>query len=401
MKYKSGKKMSQMYSKHKVIVAGAGGIGRAVALILAERPELDTDIFIGDLNLEASKSVAEWVISGTSTLSVVEGFQIPLKGETEEMSYIFGSADIILDCLPGSEAPRLATLAMKYKLHYVNLTEYVKETSQILEMAKNADTGFILQTGLAPGYINVLAHSLYKQFVSRYGTDVDSVEMKVGALTKTAKSPHYYGFTWSPIGVATEYVKDSIVIQEGRKCRVPALSQTTELILDGVLYEDDFTSGGAADLPDYFEGKVHSLSYKTIRYPGHYAWVKKLVSELTAEDSLESELLSKMEKSVPHVEDDFIIYYASITGRDHQGVLHMIEKCNRIEAMKIGNYKLKAIQVSTAVPMLESARMLLSGKYKGTILQSQIDVDDFLNGPFVQMVYGNRKSSERYKADLV
>ena len=38
--------MSQMYSKHKVIVAGAGGIGRAVALILAERPELDTDIFI-------------------------------------------------------------------------------------------------------------------------------------------------------------------------------------------------------------------------------------------------------------------------------------------------------------------------------------------------------------------
>ena len=91
--------MSQMYSKHKVIVAGAGGIGRAVALILAERPELDTDIFIGDLNLEASKSVAEWVIAGTSTLSVVEGFQIPLKGETEEMSYIFGSADIILPAI--------------------------------------------------------------------------------------------------------------------------------------------------------------------------------------------------------------------------------------------------------------------------------------------------------------
>ncbi|MBK9377720.1 MAG: hypothetical protein IPM86_05445 [Saprospiraceae bacterium] len=129
--------------------------------------------------------------------------------------------------------------------------------------------------------------------------------------------------------------------------------------------------------------------------------MKKLVSELTVEDSPESQLLSKMEKSVPHVEDDFIIYYASITGRDPQGVLHMIEKCNRIDAMKIGNFKLKAIQVSTAVPMLESARMLLSGKYKGTILQSQLDVDDFLNGPFVQMVYGNRKSSERYKADLV
>ena len=35
-------------------------------------------------------------------------------------------------------------------MHYVNLTEYVKETKEIQEIAKDAETGFALQCGLAP-----------------------------------------------------------------------------------------------------------------------------------------------------------------------------------------------------------------------------------------------------------
>jgi saccharopine dehydrogenase-like NADP-dependent oxidoreductase len=60
----------------------------------------------------------------------------------------------ILDCLPGSQAPRIAEFAKDYELHYANLTEYVAETEKIKTLAKDATTGFILQTGLAPGYID-------------------------------------------------------------------------------------------------------------------------------------------------------------------------------------------------------------------------------------------------------
>jgi len=35
-------------------------------------------------------------------------------------------------------------------MHYANLTEYVAETDEITAFAKNAETGFVLQTGLAP-----------------------------------------------------------------------------------------------------------------------------------------------------------------------------------------------------------------------------------------------------------
>jgi saccharopine dehydrogenase-like NADP-dependent oxidoreductase len=383
-----------MYIKHKVIIAGAGGIGRAAGLILAEQPDFDCEIFLGDINFEIATEAAAWIQSGASSLVQIETFEM-IPGISEHMEYVFKSADIILDCLPGSESPRMAQFAKQYQLHYVNLTEYVKETNEILEIAKNAETGFILQSGLAPGYVNVLANHLYKEFVNEYGDQqVEHISMKVGALTQMTRFPHFYGFTWSPIGVATEYVKEAIVIRDGKKVSIPSLSETTALIIDGIQYEDDFTSGGAADLPDYFSGRVRHLDYKTIRYPGHYHWVREQLSDIKQTENKESVLLQKMMEQIPQAEDDIIILYISILGYDKTNVLRIKEKSIRIEPTYVGSHKLKAIQTATAAPMLEAARMLLTGKYKGPMLQSQINTAEFLNGTFVQTVYNQRKQKE-------
>jgi saccharopine dehydrogenase-like NADP-dependent oxidoreductase len=80
----------------------------------------------------------------------VKPFHFAEEGLTEEMIAILRQGDIILDCLPGSQAPRIAEFAKDYELHYANLTEYVAETEKIKTLAKDATTGFILQTGLAP-----------------------------------------------------------------------------------------------------------------------------------------------------------------------------------------------------------------------------------------------------------
>lgn len=381
-----------MYDKHKIIIAGAGGIGRAAGLMLADQHDFDCDIFIGDSDETLAAHVADWITKGTASLVHVEPFKIHTSECTDLMDYVFKSGDIILDCLPGSQAPRLATFALKYKLHYVNLTEYVAETKQIMELAANADTGFILQAGLAPGYINILAHHLYKTFVKEIGSTVHHIEMKVGALTKTTSEPHYYGFTWSPIGVATEYVKDAIVLKNGEICSIPALSDTKKLLIDGVVYEDDYTSGGAADLPDFFKGKVEHLDYKTIRYPGHYAWVKQLLENIPDDEARADKLLSKMSEIIPFNDVDTIILYVSVKGKNKAGQLHIMERHMQIDPIKYGNHLLKAIQVTTAAPLLECARMLLSNKYKGVILQSQIETEEFLDGMFITQVYNNKKA---------
>lgn len=377
-----------MQKKHHIAIVGAGGIGRAVGLILAESEQLHTQIYIGDLYEETANDAVQWIEEGCELIGAAIPFVMSKDGANDEMRKIFHDCDIVLDCLPGSQAPRIAGMAKEYNMHYANLTEYVKETNDIIEIAKGANQGFVLQTGLAPGFINILGNQLYQQFCSEYQVEkVKEVSMKVGALTRHAEAPHFYGFTWSPIGVATEYLKDCIVVRNGKKRLLPALSERATIIIDGITYEDNLTSGGAADLPDYLEGKVENLDYKTLRYPGHYQWVANTVAKIPDSEDRARKLQEVMQENIPSVEDDIVIVYASVKGHDHKGVLRAIEASYSIEPVYIGKKKLKAIQATTAAPLCEVARMLLTGSWSGAIFQSQIDTKEFMNGPFVSRVY--------------
>ncbi len=376
------------------MIAGAGGIGRAAGLMLAEMPDMPCEIYIGDVDIKVAEEVAVWIREGASSIVQVEPFYLNSSDLTDQVGYILGSAEILLDCLPGGQAPMMAALALKYDLHYVNLTEYVAETNAITEMVSGAEKGFVLQAGLAPGFVNILAHKLFVDFCNQYKVDkAERISMKVGALTRVVKAPSFYGFTWSPIGVATEYLKDTVAIRDFDKVNIPALSGTTQMIIDGIRYEDDYTSGGAADLPDFFSGRVRNLDYKTIRYPGHFDWVRSLLAEIPASDPRpEYQLLEKMQSAIPQVDDDLIVIYASVEGFDHRGILRIKEKSFIIPPRMVGSHQLKGIQITTAAPMLECARMLLSGKYKGVVLQSAIDPEEFMKGAFIQHAFFNAKS---------
>ncbi|NNK75324.1 MAG: saccharopine dehydrogenase, partial [Maribacter sp.] len=209
-----------MKKHYNIIIAGAGGIAQAAGLLLMEWSEVPPTVFIGNRTLSKALKVARWIEEGTTNPCSVKAFHLPGEGLTEEMKEILGQGDVLLDCLPGSLAPKIAGLAKDFNLHYANLTEYVEETEEIMALAKDATTGFVLQTGLAPGYINILANQLFQQFCSDFEVDkADKLELRVGALTSHAVAPHYYGFTWSPVGVATEYLKDTPVLRDFKKTR--------------------------------------------------------------------------------------------------------------------------------------------------------------------------------------
>ena len=378
-----------MKKHHTIIIAGAGGIAEAVGLLLMEWSEVTPTLFIGDRTHSKAKQVAHWIQEGITKSGSIQDFHLAENGFTDEMKTILSQGDIILDCLPGSQAPRIAQFAKDYNLHYANLTEYVAETEEIIALAKDAKTGFILQTGLAPGYIDLLANGLFQQFCSDFEVDkVNKLEFKVGALTNHAVTPHYYGFTWSPVGVATEYIKDTTVLRDYKKTNLPSLSERSAIIIDGIMYEEDLTSGGAADLPDALLGKVRSLDYKTLRHPGHYAWVQEQLDNLeNTSDAIES-LQEKMEAIIPHIEDDQIILYAAVEGKDSMGVLRRREIAKRILPQIVGKHKLRAIQITTAAPLVQAAQLLLESLLSGIILQSQIDPIPFLNGNYIVPVYG-------------
>ncbi len=377
-------------NKHfNIIIAGAGGIAEAAGLLLAQWGKVTPTIFIGNRTLSKAQKVAKWIEDGTTVPCTVKAFHLPEEGLTEEMKVILTRGDALLDCLPGSIAPKMAALAKDFKLHYANLTEYVAETDEIIALAKNAQTGFVLQTGLAPGYIDVLANKLFKDFCKDFKVDtVDKLEFKVGALTDHAVAPHYYGFTWSPVGVATEYLKEAVALRNFKKTSLPSLSERASIIINGINYDEDLTSGGAADLPDALANKVRSLDYKTLRHPGHYAWVAAQLDKLKNKEDQITALQEIMQTTIPHIEDDQIILYAAVQGKDDRGTLRRREIAKKIHPQKVGKHTLRAIQTTTAVPLIQSVSWLLETTPKGVTLQSQLDPTTFLNGSFIVPVYG-------------
>lgn len=370
-------------------------MGSAVALLLREMGDFTCDLWLGDAVEERAAQAAVWVRAGSASGSTKPGdvlaFALPAAGSSTAFEEVLAQGDLLLDCLPGDEAVRMARLARRHGLHYVNLTEHVAATETIRrEIAAGAEQAFLLQTGIAPGVVNVLAHGLFQRFCRTHGVSgADVLSMRVGALTENVRPPHYYALTWSSTGVATEYVKDAIAIRDGARATLPSLSERATVVIGGAVFEEDLTSGGAADLPEALAGRVRNLDYKTLRWPGHYAWVESILASTPAGVDRRAHLHEEMLSAVPRVEHgDFVVVYAAVQGRDAAGILQRAETSLRVPPFRCGAHTLRAIQATTAAGMAESARLVLSGRHQGVVLQSQIDPESFRSGPFVGPIYG-------------
>src|SRR3546814_14275284 len=77
-----------------------------------------------------------------------------------------------------------------------------------------------------------------------------------------------YNLTWSTDGLINEYCNPCEAIYEGEQIEVMPLEGLESFSLDGIDYEAFNTSGGLGTLCDTLAGRVKSLNYKTVRYPG-------------------------------------------------------------------------------------------------------------------------------------
>ena len=91
----------------RFIIAGAGGIAEAAALLLAEWSPKPVSIFIGNRTLAKAEQVAAWVQSGVSKACDITSFHLPETGLNAEAENVFKKGGVLLDCLPGSQAPPL------------------------------------------------------------------------------------------------------------------------------------------------------------------------------------------------------------------------------------------------------------------------------------------------------
>ncbi|MFX9180922.1 saccharopine dehydrogenase C-terminal domain-containing protein, partial [Acinetobacter baumannii] len=95
-----------------------------------------------------------------------------------------------------------------------------------------------------------------------------------GALPLYPTNGLKYNLTWSTDGLINEYCNPCEAIVDGQMREVLPLEGLEHFSLDGLDYEAFNTSGGLGTLCETLEGRVDSLDYKTVRYPGHREIVK-------------------------------------------------------------------------------------------------------------------------------
>jgi saccharopine dehydrogenase-like NADP-dependent oxidoreductase len=285
--------------------------------------------------------------------------------------------DVVLSAAPFSLTTTVAQAAKLAGTHYLDLTEDVESTRAIKRLAEGADTAFIPQCGLAPGFISIVANDLALKFET-----LREVQMRVGALPVYPTNALKYNLTWSTDGLINEYCNPCESIRDGVRGEVPALEELEAFSLDGIAYEAFNTSGGLGTLCDTLEGKVENLNYKTVRYPGHRDIIKMLVRDLRL--GLRRPIMKDvLETAIPITYQDVVLIFVTVSGwRD--GRLTQESYAKKIYAQTVGTRLMSAIQITTAAGICAMCDLLVSSKLpqKGFVRQEDAKLSDFLSNRF-------------------
>ena len=354
---------------HRVLLLGAGKIGRMIARLLVDSG--DYSVLVGDVSSDALDRMARRI--GGVEVRLVD------VASPSQLSKALDGCEAVISALSYSLNPAVAQAALDAGASYFDLTEDVATTRRVREIAAQAADGqiFMPQCGLAPGFISIVAQHLTKQFDS-----LDAVRMRVGALPLFPTGALKYNLTWSTDGLINEYCNPCDALHDGRRVELQPLEGYEQFLLDGVSYEAFNTSGGLGTLCDTLEGRVRELNYKTIRYVGHCEPMKLLVNELRLSEC-RTILKDILERAVPVTFQDVVVTFCTAIGF-RNGQLVQITDGRKVYHQDVGGQHWSAIQITTAASVCAVLDLFTAGSLpqRGFVRQEQVDFDAFIGNRF-------------------
>lgn len=255
----------------KMLVLGAGLQGSACAYDLLHQADV-TEVRLADKSVDHLPKFLTPYLGGKlkpMTLDVTDKAATlkAMDGVTAVMCavpYYFN--------MPMTEA------AIASGAHFCDLggnTEIVFQQKTLDAKAAAAGVTVIPDCGLAPGMVNILA-----QLGIARCDSVSTVKIFVGGLPQKPEPPLNYQVVYSLEGVLDYYTTLSWVIRDGKRHQVKALSEREPVVFSELGELEAFhTAGGLSTIGFRYEGKIPTMEYKTLRYPGH-AHIMEAIREL-------------------------------------------------------------------------------------------------------------------------
>jgi len=178
----------------------------------------------------------------------------------------------IINCLPTEYILEATKLAVSYGWNIIDLagvTEIEREQMKLDSDARNTGSVVVRACGIAPGIVS----SFVNFFVDQYEEMLVGIKVFCGGIPKYPEYPLGYVRVFNESGVMKEYSGLAQEIKDGIQINIPTLSRLEHIFVPSLgILEADITSGGISTTTDNLD--IDYFSYSTLRYPGHFQYIK-------------------------------------------------------------------------------------------------------------------------------
>jgi lysine 6-dehydrogenase len=243
------------YMKKKIVVLGAGLVGKAIAIDLAKNFEV-TSV---DINEEALQSLLS------------RGIKIQKADITDHkfLQQILEPFDLVVGAVPGFLGLKTARTVIEAGKNMVDISFFPEDPFQLDDLAKKKNVTIVTDCGVAPGMGNIILGYHYKRM------KIDFYECLVGGLPVIREWPYEYKAVFSPIDVIEEYIRPARYVQNSTVVIKEALSDPELIHFEGIGTLESWNSDGLRSLiktmPD-----IPNMIEKTLRYPGCIEYLRVL-----------------------------------------------------------------------------------------------------------------------------
>ena len=253
----------------RMLVLGAGLQGSACAYDLLQNPEV-TQVRLADLHFDHLPRFLK-PLAGPRLIPT------PLDvRDREAVLALMRESDAVMSAIPYYFNLQLAECAVEAGVHFCDLggnTEIVFQQKALADKAIAKGVTVVPDCGVAPGMVNILAQYGIAQLDA-----VNSVRIFVGGLPQNPEPPLNYQIVYSLEGVLDYYTTLSWVVRNGKRVQMTALSELETVSFPEPVggLEAFHTAGGLSTMAFRYEGKISTMEYKTLRYPGHAAMMETI-----------------------------------------------------------------------------------------------------------------------------
>jgi lysine 6-dehydrogenase len=284
-------------SNYTYAILGAGRQGTAAAYDLACNGNAKRVHFF-DIDLDAAHASSQRINQLIGS-EIATSHQLDVS-HTETLISNLSKVDVALSAVPYYHNLKISKACIQAGSSLCDMgghTGVVREQLALDEEAKNVGISVVPDCGMGPGLNITMAAYIKDQF-----DDPQHLYIFDGGLPQDPEPPWNYNLTFHINGLTNEMDGHAYFIREGKVTPVETLTESEYIKFKPMgRLEADVTSGGLSTSPWAFEDELLSYENKTLRYPGHFEWLRSFKAlGLFSEDPLDMDHQQVIPRQVYH-----------------------------------------------------------------------------------------------------